>query len=134
MADYRTRRKQGNQVKDTRKPLQAHLTDFRIDRSRSQVQKGGMKRDGKPGTGKPVGRIAKIGPLKSLEVEMVERDLRVDTLADHHGQQLLPEKGEWYMDLDFFQYVVHAGLTVGTYCAPFTTGGHFSQPAMMMNS
>ena len=69
-----------------------------------------MKRDGKPRTGKPVRRLLKIDGLKTLQITMIETDLRIDPLPDDHRQQIFPEAVERHMNLDFFQYFTHADL------------------------
>ncbi len=104
-------RNQGNQFKDPAEPVHGHLPDPRIDRPRTQVQEGGVKSHGKPRIGKPVRRLPEIDRLKTVEIAMIETDLRIDPLPDDHRQQIFPEEVERHMNLDFFQYLTHADLT-----------------------
>ena len=127
MSDNRARQEPGDKFKNPAESVHGHLPYFRFNRPRTKIQEGGMKRNRKPCIGKPIRDLPEIGLIKAIEITMIETDLRIDPLPDDHRQEVRTEAIKRYMNLDFFQYLTHADLTDVRWCAPFTTGGPFSQ-------
>ena len=127
MADHGAGPEPGDQIEDLAKTVNGYLTDQGIERPRSQVHKRGVKGDRKSRVHQTVSDLPKIRRLITLEVDVVEADLRIHSIPDHALQQLFPKEIERHMNLYFLKNLPHGDCTSIRMCVPFITSGSFSQ-------